>query len=165
MAFIRWKKNRFGQQQAYLVHSYRDKKGSPRHITLAYLGKSGELTQEHIAGLKQDYPDLPVEWDKVKPAAPAKTSQLTDISGLSDEQLLRGLRGLRRERGMTIAEMLEELLKAGLPPQRVMGYIYQFERGYYGRLEKLFEREQWPEGIRETGLHIAPFARKVLGGV
>ena len=48
MAFIRWKTSQSGTKQAYLVHSYRDEWGEPRHRTLAYLGKSGEIKPEHI---------------------------------------------------------------------------------------------------------------------
>ncbi len=69
MAFIRWKENKFGVRQAYLVHSYRDEQGRPRHKTLAYLGKTGELKPEHIDALKAKHADLPVQWDKIKPAA------------------------------------------------------------------------------------------------
>jgi len=34
-----------------LVHSYRDDDGKPRHSTLAYLGKSGELKPGHIEAI------------------------------------------------------------------------------------------------------------------
>jgi hypothetical protein len=40
MAFIRWKKNKFGIRQTYLVHAYRDEAGKPKQKTLAYLGGS-----------------------------------------------------------------------------------------------------------------------------
>jgi hypothetical protein len=105
MAFIRWKKNSYGVRQAYLVHSYRDKKGKPKHATLAYLGTVGQLAQEHIADLKAKYPDLPIDWDSIQPAALMKAAPLTDISGMSDEPLLRSLRALRMERGIKLKEM------------------------------------------------------------
>jgi hypothetical protein len=172
MAFIRWKKNKCGVRQAYLVHSYRDKNGKPRHITLAYLGSAGELTPEHIAGLKAKYPDIHIEWDKVKPATPPAAAPVTDISGMSDESLLRSLTSLRRERGITIAEMVERLCKAGLTSIRVKDFTlmlghditFQLDRRHYTRLEKQFAKEQWNEVTVEEGPQIAPFARKALCG-
>jgi len=162
MAFIRWKKNSYGARQAYLVHSYRDKKGKPKHATLAYLGTAGQLAQEHIADLKAKYPDLPIDWDNIKPAAPMKAAPLTDISGMSDESLLRALRKLRRERGLKLQAMVKALIESGLPDLETMGYSYRLGWPYYSRLEKLFEGEQWSEGVKEIGLQIAPYARKAL---
>ena len=41
MAFIRWKKNKFGIRQAYLIHSYRDEQGKPKHKDACLSGAGG----------------------------------------------------------------------------------------------------------------------------
>jgi len=162
MAFIRWKENKFGVRQAYLVHSYRDEHGRPRHKMLAYLGKAGELKPEHIAALKEKHASLQIQWDNIKAVAPSKARQVTDISGMSDESLLRSLRGLRRERGITIAEMLKELHNMGLTA--VPGIINDrpLSHELLCRIERLLTRDEWPDWAGEAGRQIAPFARKVL---
>ena len=164
MAFIRWKKNKCGIVKAYLVHSYRDKKGRPKHKTLAYLGAAGEMAPELLEELKEKHSGLNIEWDKIKPAAaPAKTGSFTDISNISDEELMRSLRKLRHERGMTLIEMKAALNQAGLTTTTSYGYTSDISHPYYGRLELVFAREVWPSGMLDTMKQIAPYIRKVFG--
>lgn len=57
MAFLRKKGKYF-----YLVHSVREKDGRIRHRTLAYLGKSAEITPQIRAQVEDEFPDISVDW-------------------------------------------------------------------------------------------------------
>src|SRR5580698_8684750 len=105
MAFIRWKHNGHGGRQAYLVHAYRGPDGKPKQKVLAYLGDSAELTSDHLDRLKAKYPDLKINWETIKSAArPA-----IDVSALSDADLLRKIRHLRHQMGLSQRNMVHEL--------------------------------------------------------
>ncbi len=125
MAFIRWKKTTHGTWKAYLVHSYRDELGRPRHKTLAYLGNKPTLKEEHLSTLKALHGHLKVNWEKIRPAA---NPPLTDISAMSDEDFLRQLRTLRRERGITVKEMRDRLRQGTAQLYGTHAHFCQFER-------------------------------------
>ena len=74
----------------------------------------------------------------------------------------KAIRTLRRERGISIPEMIKELEKTGLTFIHEYGMDWPLERGYYGRLERVFALEQWPEGMKEIGQQMASFVRKSL---
>src|SRR5260370_39898677 len=105
MAFIRWKKNRQGMPRAYLVRAYRDESGKPRQETLAYLGTAQELSPEHITQLREKYKDLPIDWETVKPAAEPKRTLV--VAALSDGDLLRHLKTIRTEKGLSIKTIVQ----------------------------------------------------------
>ncbi len=81
---------------------------------------------------------------------------------MSDESLLRGLRSLRRERGITIPVMLSELRKAGLTFIHEMRMDWPLTNELLGRLERLSTCEELPEWVSGAGRQLAPALRKVL---
>jgi hypothetical protein len=159
MAFIRWKKNKFGIRQAYLIHSYRDENGRPKHKTLAYLGSSGSLTPELISSLKDKHKDVNVNWEGIK-EAPC-SSPKTDITQLSDWDLARKLRELRRERGIHIRAMVERLQQIGAPSIKTVGEPEPMSLKLYGWLERGWQKSTHPEFVKAATL-LAPYIRKCL---
>jgi LmbE family N-acetylglucosaminyl deacetylase len=162
MAFIRWKKNSFGIRQAYLVHSYRDETGKPKHKTLAYLGREGALSPEQMAALKEKHADLGIDWEKLE-AVPHPAPK-TDIAGMTDEELLRRLKELRIERGISARAMVERLNAAGAPAVPDWGNIPLHWSSYAG-LEK-----GWGQGKSEPyyvrpGQLLARFLRQALASL
>ena len=157
MAFIRWKRNIAGNRQAYLMHSFRDENGKPRQKMLAYLGDEASLTPEHIEELRQKYPDLKVDWENFKPT----TRPITDISQLSDADLLKRMRHLRHERGLSQWLMMRRLQEFGLP--RCSG-TYRLGLGgrEWGILEKALERNQPQPFFLNPETELAPALRKAL---
>src|ERR1700687_310762 len=128
MAFIRWKTSSVGKRQAYLVHAYRGPDGKPKQKVLAYLGDKAELAPEHHAALRQKHPDLKINWESIKPA----NRPVTDVSTLSDADLLKNIRRLRHERGLSQNHFPHLLKKNGLGPctgQEANGY-YVYGRDY-----------------------------------
>ena len=160
MAFIRWKKLKHGTWKAYLVQSYRDEQGRPRHKTLAYLGDQAQLAAEHVAQLKARYPDLSIDWDKIRPPAPPKRA---DISGMSDGELLENLRSLRRERGIPAWFMPRRLESAGAA--RAMTASRK-GRGLgikdYIKIENALADGEEQDFYENPVRDLAPAARKVL---
>jgi len=153
MAFIRWKHNASGNRQACLIHSYRGEDGKPHHKMLAYLGDEGSITPERLAQLKAQYPDLKVDWEKIKPAA----RPITDISTLSDTELLKQARRLRHERGISQHIMLWRLQSAGLPPCK-----YGLGGREWGEIEKALESGETQDYYLNPEAEVAPAIRKVL---
>src|ERR1051325_5186539 len=107
MAFIRWKKNASGKRQAYLIQSYRDESGKPKHKMLAYLGDEASLTPERLASLKAQYPDAQVDWNNIK----LPDHHKVDIAASSDAELLRNMRALRHQWGLDPQRMYWHLEK------------------------------------------------------
>ena len=162
MAYIRWKKLPFGHWKAYLVHSYRDEQGRPRQKTLAYLGDQHQLTQDHVAQLQQKHAGLDIAWDKIRPAHPPKR---TDISQLSDEELVRNLRTLRREYGIPQRIMHFYLNDAGAPPASKNKDRFRHSeilRKHYQKLELAIHEGREQEMYVDPVSELAPAIRKVL---
>jgi len=159
MAFIRWKKNKFGTRHAYLIHSYRGEDGKPKHKTLAYLGKDPTLTPEALARLQVRHEGVPVQWEKIKPKAPLP---MTDISSLSDAELLRRMRALRQERGIRSKEMVHKLLAAGVPARTKGSFSHPLAFHHYSLVEKAFETGEEQHFFSNPVEELAPFIRKVL---
>jgi hypothetical protein len=159
MAFIRWKTNSSGKRQAYLVHAYRGPDGKPKQKVLAYLGDKAELSPEHHATLRQKHPDLEINWEKIKPASrPA-----TNVAALSDAELLREIRHLRHERGVSQRHFPQFLREHGLPRcsgQEANGF-YPDGRTY-GVLERALERGEPQNFYLNPELEIAPALRKAF---
>jgi len=158
MAFIRWKKNTAGKHLAYLVQAYRGQDGKPKQKVLTYLGDVSALTPEHITRLRTQYPDLQIDWEKIKPAAP----RLTDVSTLSDAELLRKMRVLRHERGVDQRKMGWLLRENGAPccsGSAWDGYLYGRE---FGALEKALERGEPQDYYLDPEKEIAPALRKAF---
>jgi hypothetical protein len=157
MAFIRWKPGPSGNHKAYLIQSYRDESGKPKHKMLAYLGDETSLTPERLAALKTQYPDLKVDWDKIKPVARPKT----DISSLSDADLIRKMRALRHELHLDQNRMFWLLEKFGLP--RCTSKMKE-GMGVGGRnwgvLEKALENDEPQDFYADPLVDIAPALRK-----
>jgi hypothetical protein len=158
MAFIRWRLNSAGKRQAYLVHSYRDQAGKPRHRVLAYLGNNAELTPEHLAELQAKHADLKVNWDRIKPPPPRP---LTDLSSLSDAGLLQKMRILRHERGIQQFQMAGRLRDAGIPNFSGVRHSH-FHHGHMGDLEKAMEQGDRSEFYLDPEAELAPYLRKAL---
>jgi hypothetical protein len=159
MAFIRWKHNGIGGRQAYLVHAYRDADGKPKQKVLAYLGDAAELTPDHIEALRQKHPDLKVNWDKIKPASRPQV----DISTLSDAELLRKIRHLRHQLGLSQNHMGFRLKESGMLPCSTgdaKGY-YVYGRDF-GQLEKALESGGPQDFYLDPENEIAPALRKLF---
>jgi len=147
-------------RRAYLVHSYRDEQGVPRHKTLAYLGAEGELTPERVDELREKHKDLAIHWERIAPAA--KPPRSLDAATLSDEALLCNLKLLRREKGLNIQAMVQALTQAGLPPFKIPGFgDHVVSPEYYKRFER---RVVENKAAQYSFLlpHILPFLRKVF---
>jgi hypothetical protein len=161
MAFIRWKKNKFGMRHAYLVHSYRDEQGQPRHKTLAYLGQAGDLnlTPEKLAALKEQHSGLKVDWEKISP--PRKLPEVTDVSQLDAQQLLSRLRKLRIERRMNMKTMISKLHALGAP------IVSDWRKSPINKWDYSVLEGGWAEGRTNShyvnsGQLLEPFIRKAL---
>ena len=159
MAFIRWKKNQYGMAYAHLVHSYRDANGKPRHKTLAYLGKKGELTDDHLAKLKERHKNLTVNWYAIKLKVSPK---LTEISQLSNAELLSQLKTLRLERGLTVHQIVQTLLGAGVPTRSKHLTGFPITLRWYRRIEKACLEGITQDFYNNLELELAPYLRKVL---
>jgi len=159
MAFIRWKLNRFGLRQAYLVQSYRDEEGRPKHKTLAYLGRAAELSPERIAILRQQYPELRIAWDKIQ--IPDHPEPLADLDQLADAELVSRLRRLRRERSINAREAVEMLTRAGLTRLTGPGSPHLTPR-FYGVLEQAFAEGRSQPYYASFAAQLLPFLRKML---
>lgn len=149
MAFIRWKKNKLGTQQAQLVHSYRDEQGRPRQKVLAHLGADPTLTPELLSELQARHGHLPIKWDQI---APAPAPKRRDISRMSDEELLSNLRILRREHGIGFREMAFRLHDHGL---RIGTFAYS-------DLERQLHKGENPRIYKDPLDQLAIYVRKVL---
>jgi hypothetical protein len=156
MAFIRWRLNSAGNRQAYLVHSYRDAEGKPRHKVLAYLGASAELTPDRIGELRQKYPELNIRWDKIKPSA----KRLADVSGMSDADILRHIRKLRHERGWSQIELFWKLRNNQVPEFSgpAEGSLYDS----MGDLEKALEKGEGYQFFLDPEAELAPILRRAF---
>jgi|ERR1700687_906379 len=160
MAFIRWKKLKHGTLKAYLVHSYRDEQGRPRHKTLAYLGDKTTLEPEHLERLKTRHAHLSIKWDRIKPPP---TPKRTDISQMSDEELLKNLRSLRREFGIPWWRMRSLLEQAGAPratSKKISGFGMSIKR--YIALENALADGLEQDFYEDPVMDLAPAVRKVL---
>jgi hypothetical protein len=159
VAFIRWKKLKHGTLKAYLVHSYRDEQGRPRHKTLAYLGDKPDLDPARLEVLKAKHAHLPIQWDKIKPPAPRKR---TDISRMSDEELLKNMRALRRERGISVWRMHVNLQSSGAPRGTGRKKDWGLQRREYIAIEHALadggEQDFYEDPVRD----LAPAVRKVF---
>ncbi|SRR5258708_28785901 len=159
MAFIRWKKNKFGIRQAYLIHSYRGEDGKPKHKTLAYLGRAGSVSPELIASLKEQHKDWNVKWEAIQPSShPAPES---DISGLSNWELAQQARQLRRERGIHFREMVKRLQEAGAPAIRTVSSPEPISFKLYRWLERGWQSSTHA-GFQSAAEDLSPYLRKVL---
>ena|SRR5258708_26569595 len=74
------------------------------------LGGKGELTAEHLAKLRQEFPRWKIKWEDIK----ARPKPVIDLASLSDAELLTKLRILRQERGLTLDEMWRLLWAVGV---------------------------------------------------
>jgi hypothetical protein len=159
MAFIRWKRNSAGNYRACLILSYRDAQGKPRHKMLAHLGDQDSLTPERISALRDQYPDLKIDWGKIQTASRPRTY----IAQLSDAELLRKLRELRHERGWTQFGTVHHLYNHGMP--RCSG-SYGIGRGMgtrqWGALEKALERGEPQDFFLDPENELAPIIRKAF---
>jgi hypothetical protein len=160
MAFIRWKVSRQGMRRAYLVHSYRDEQGKPRHKTLAYLGAEGELTPERLTQLKEKHKDLSIHWEGIAPSA--KPARSLDPASLSDEELLRNLKTLRLEKGLNIQAMVQAVLDAGLPPWKTGHEDRIFTPYLYKGIEREAANGPLEHFLAKIAPDILPYFRKVL---
>jgi hypothetical protein len=159
MAFIRWKHNGIGGRQAYLVHAYRGPDGKPKQKVLAYLGDSAELMPEQLALLRQKHTDLKVNWEKIKPAERPRI----DVSTLSDGELLRKIRHLRHQLGLSQRDMVHRLRENGLPAcsgSDMEGY-YPYHP-VFGKLEKAFERGEPQDFYLDPQTEVVPALRKLV---
>jgi len=160
MAFIRWKKNKLGTQQAQLVHSYRDEQGRPRQKVLAHLGANPALTAELVTQLQEKHGHLPIKWDQIG-AAPAPKRR--DISLMSDEDLVKNLRMLRREYGISFRDMARRLVNAGAPPRSKPGYSPSSLSFYnYKDLERALHDREEQNFYADPVAELAPCIRKVF---
>jgi hypothetical protein len=160
MAFIRWKKLKHGTLKAYLVHSYRDEQGRPRHKTLAYLGDKSTLEPEHLEKLKTKHAHLEIKWNRIK--APP-TPKRSDFSRMSDEELLQNLRSLRREYGIPWWRMPRLLEQAGAPratSTKLSGWGMSIKR--YIAIENALADGLAQEFYEAPVRDLAPAVRKVL---
>jgi hypothetical protein len=160
MAFIRWKKNRQGMPRAYLVRAFRDETGKPRQVTLAYLGTAKELSPEHIAQLREKYKDLSIDWETVKPAAEPKRT--LDVAALSNEELLRQLKTLRIEKGLSINALVQAILDAGLPPWKTSDGERVLSPFLYQKLEEEGAKGPLNYFLAKVAPDVLPYLRKVL---
>jgi hypothetical protein len=160
MAFIRWKKNAFGIRQAFLIHAYRDEQGKPKQKTLAYLGKEGEISPERLAELQTQHKDLSIDWARVQ-AVPHPAPR-TEINTLSDQELMRRLRELRRERGINMKVIVSRLTEMGKTTVISHNGPEPLDHGWYSWLERAWE-EQHPNPVfARSAADLAPFIRKAL---
>jgi hypothetical protein len=159
MAFIRWKKNSAGNLQAYLIQSYRDEAGKPKHKMLAYLGDAASLTPEHVAALNAKYPDIKIDWEKVKPVQRPRT----DISKLNDAELLKKIRHLRYEMGLNQNQMVWALEKSGMPKCTSESWKGAWVSGRrWGVIEKALENGEPQDFYENPEIDIAPALRKAF---
>jgi hypothetical protein len=159
MAFIRWKKNKFGIRQAYLIHSYRDEEGKPKHKSLAYLGREGSLSPEQISLLGEKYADLGVVWEKLE--ATPHPAPKTDIASIPDEELLRRLKELRTERGISARAMVDRLISVDAPAVPEWGNK-PLHWSSYSRLESGWIAGRSQPHYVNPGRLLAPYLRKAL---
>ena len=126
---------------------------------LAYLGDQESLTPERVAVLRAQYPDLKIDWEKIKAAPRART----DITQLSDADILCKLRELRHERGWSQFSTVHHLYNQGLP--RCSG-AYGVGRGLgarqWGALEKALERGEPQNFFLDPESEVAPHIRKAF---
>lgn len=88
---------------AWLVRDVIDHYGERQEV-LAYLGRRPAVTaalQEEVAAL---YPDVRVDWQAVRRALTGGTDE-TNVPALTDDELALGLRGLARERGLSLMDL------------------------------------------------------------
>lgn len=160
MAFIRWKKNRQGIPRAYLVRAYRDESGKPRQETLAYLGTAKELSPEHIAQLREKHKDLSIDWESVKPAAEPKRT--LDPAAMNDEELLRNLKTLRTEKGLSINAIVQVILDAGLPSWKVGNEERVFSPFLYQSMEEEGAKGPLQHFLARIAPDVLPYLRRIL---
>jgi hypothetical protein len=155
MAFIRWKHNGHGGRQAYLVHAYRGPDGKPKQKILTYLGNNAEFKPERLNQLKEKYPDLKINWEAIKPAH----RPTLEVSTLSDADLLRKIRHLRHQLGLSQNHMVHNLKQNGLPPcSGPIGGGYPYSP-HFGILEKALERGEPQDYYLDPLTEIAPALR------
>jgi hypothetical protein len=159
MAFIRWKKNKFGTRNAYLIHSYRDEEGKPKHKTLAYLGPETELSPERLAELKEKHSEIEVDWDSIRPAA--RPAPIMPLEALSDDDVLKQLRQLRLDRGLSKKRMVAALLLAGAPPLADW-HKDSINVRIYGALENAWATGRKEEHYENPKAVLISFIRRVL---
>ena len=159
MAFIRWKKLKHGTLKAYLVHSYRDEQGRPRHKTLAYLGAKADLDAGRLENIKARHGHLSIKWDKIKPSSPPKQ---TDIGRMNDVELLQNMRSLRREYGISVWRMQRLLERAGAPRSTGKYKDFGLSRKEYLNIEHALadggDQDFYEDPVRD----LVPALRKVL---
>jgi hypothetical protein len=160
MAFIRWKKNAFGIRQAFLIHAFRDEQGKPKQKTLAYLGREGEIASERLAELQAKHKDLAVDWAAV--SAVPHPAPRTEINTLSDQELMRRLRELRRERGINMKGMVSRLTQMGKTTVISHNGPKQLDHGWYSWFERAWEKQHPNPVFAQSAADLAPFIRKVL---
>jgi hypothetical protein len=159
MAFIRWKKNKFGLRQAYLIHSYRGEDGKPKHKTLAYLGREGSIDADQIALLQKQHKDLSIDWAAIK--AVEHPPAVTDISVLTDWELAQQVKQLRQERGITMKGMVERLQQAGITTVSSGFKPDPMTYSTYRWLENGWQSSSHP-GFQQAATQLAPYFRKIL---
>ena len=161
MAFIRWKAAKSGHLRPCLVQSYRDAQGKPRHKILGYLGYKGVLTPELLAEMQEKHSGWKIKWDKIKPSPRPRT----DISALSDSDLLKKMRKLRHERGWNLREMNNQLTSSGIVeftvPEARVGQWINIKQ--VGALEKALERSEGYKYFVDPEQELAPALRQIFG--
>ena len=88
---------------AWLVRDLLDELGERQEL-LAYLGSQPRVTtmlQEETAAL---YPDLAFDWEAIERALTSPPG-LTNVSALTDDELVLRLRELARERGLSLMDL------------------------------------------------------------
>jgi len=159
MAFIRWKKNRFGIRQAYLVYSYRDKDGMPRHRTLAYLGATGEISASRIPELERKHQDLAIPWHEIT----GKPYPNVDIQArnLSDAELLTQLSLLRKNRGYSLLALAAAIRERGIMAVESAHGEEAVTARALGRWETLFRLREISDES-PVGKRLVPVLRQLL---
>jgi len=146
-----------GIRKAFLVHSYRDERGKPRHKTLAYLGKSHEIEPELLVSLKERHRNLPIQWETIKASPhPAPT---IDPTSLSDQEFLHRLKEIRHERGFSSRDMIRLLAQAGFSR---MGR-WPLTGRQYRVFEEGFAQDKPHTHYTLAKREMLPYLRKVLG--
>ncbi len=78
--------------------------GGEHQEVLAYLGSRPAVTPALIEELTSLYPDVTFDWDALRHDVEQEAS-VTDVAGLTDDEMARQLRGLAREQGLSLTDL------------------------------------------------------------
>ena len=127
---------------------------------MAHLGWNGKLTPERLAELKEQFKAYKIDWDKIKiPPRPR-----TEISRLSDAELLKKIKILRHECGMSQRELRAHLHRQDVvfftgPAGDDSDYIRVTQ---IAKLEKALEQSRGSEFFEDPEGELAPALRKIF---